>query len=65
MVRAMRMRQLQGKVMDVCMVIELQKQVLQGVGGTCMVLHFADCLHFGQRQEKVDTGTKVVDIGPL
>ena len=48
----MRTRQLQGKVIDVCMVMGLQKQVLQGVGATCMVLHFADCLRFEQRQGK-------------
>lgn len=31
MVRTMRLRLLQGKVMDVCMLIELQKRVLRGL----------------------------------
>jgi len=36
MVRTMRSRQLQGKVMDVCMWIELRTSIARDVGATCI-----------------------------
>lgn len=45
--QTMRMRKLQGKVMDVCMLIELQEQVLRGMSvRRVLLLHFAGLLAF-------------------
>jgi len=47
MVRLMRMRRLQGKVMSGCMDDELQKQIARIVGATCIGITFCwYCLHF-------------------
>jgi hypothetical protein len=53
MVQTMRMRKLQGKVMDVCMWIELQEQVLRGMSvRRVLVLHFAGLLAFWTKTGK-------------
>lgn len=52
MVRTMKLRLLQGKVMDVCMLIELQRRIARVVGGT-VKLHFARLLVFWTKTEKL------------